>query len=282
MNSAQYPARWSDGHAFGLSDKGVVRRANEDNFLIDEALGLLVVADGMGGHADGALASAQAIEALREHLVGSANIIPGVGTAVSPHLDPDETWPSATMPALSTMFDAIDAANRRVYGLNAERGVEPGTGMGTTLVGLWHNPATGNVLCFHVGDSRLYRWRRGVLEQITHDHSAWQAAVDAGEVDNLPPRNMLMRAIGPHAQVTPDVRLLPTQGGDVFLLCSDGVHGVVPEQVIGDVMAQSSLGELDACCAALLQLAVDHGSADNATVILARRDLLADIPVIPV
>jgi protein phosphatase len=270
MNHATQAFGWPGGWACGLSDTGVVRLANEDNFLIDQETGLLIVADGMGGHANGARASAEAIDAVQQYLrSASEESVTGAAGRLG-DADPDATWPNATMPAVATLFHAIEAANQRVFGANIAQGFEEGTGMGTTLVGIWHSAASNVLLGFHVGDSRLYRLRAGSLAQLTRDHSLYQQAIDAGVTANLPRRNVLIRAIGPFAEVTPDVRKLSAEPGDLFMLCSDGVHGVVPDASIAAVLQQAVNGELAPACAALLQLAIDHGSNDNATVIISR------------
>ena len=123
---------------------------------------------------------------------------------------------------------------------------------------------------FHVGDSRLYRLRDGALTQLTRDHSFYQAALDAGAVDSLPKRNVLLQAIGPNPSVVPEVQPLEIHPGDTYVLCSDGIHGVLDDHSIAAAL-QEHLGEgPESACRALLHLAFANGSRDNATVVLAR------------
>jgi len=263
------------GWACGITDRGVVRSRNEDNYVIDEDLGLLVVADGMGGHAGGDVASAEALDALRVHL-RAAVMPPPATTAVDEeddeNKDSDRTHPDSALPALSTLYQAIETVNQHVFVINQHKGYQADGGMGTTLVGLWCLSDQGPLLAFHVGDSRLYRLRGGHLTQLTRDHSLYQAALDAGAVDNLPKRNILLQAIGPSAEIRPEVQSLDIQPGDRYLLCSDGVHGPLELHDIEEALRSSLVEGPNAACHALLRLAFSRGSTDNATVVLAGLD----------
>ena len=96
--------------------------------------------------------------------------------------------------------------------------------MGTTLTGLWQFQKNGPLLVFHVGDSRLYRYRAGEFHQLTRDQTLYQQALEEGLTDNLPPRNMLLQAMGPYETVKPEVKPQPVQAGDLYMLCTDGLH----------------------------------------------------------
>lgn len=256
------------GTAFGMTDVGLVRTSNEDNFLIDQTLGLVVVADGMGGHDDGEIASASAIIAVRDHL---RSVIAASNAAVPaplPGYDPDATWSDRTMPAVMTLFDAVELANARLHAKNLADRYNEGCGMGTTLTGFWQCLERGRLVVFHVGDSRLYRYRDGKLAMLTRDQTLYQQAIDAGQIDNLPAGNLLLQAIGPSAVVKPEIRSHRYQAGDLYLLCTDGLHGKVPHGAIEDIIKNTGANRLQQACADLIGLAKQHGSRDNITALL--------------
>lgn len=259
------------GLAFGLTDVGPVRATNEDNFLIDEALQLLMVADGMGGHAAGAVASAATLVAVREYLQRAAV---GATTFAVDHLtppallqrDPDSTQSDPNTDAVALLTQAVRFANTELHAQSlANRALR---GMGTTLTGLWRSPDDEAVLVFHVGDSRLYRYRAGALSQLTHDQTLYQQALDMGAIENLPARNFLLQAVGPAPDVTPEVRALRVLPGDVLMLCSDGLHGSVPHGDIEQTLADASAATLAQASARLIALAKEYGVRDNITVLL--------------
>jgi protein phosphatase len=256
------------GVAFGATDTGPVREGNEDNFLIDEALGLAMVADGMGGHAAGEVASAGALTELRAYLAQHAAALAAAPATAAPP-DPDVTWSDPAAGAVRLLHAAIAHTNAVLYAQNCARGRPDSGGMGTTLTGFWR-PAgsTGPLVSFHVGDSRLYRWRKGVLEQLTRDQTLYQQALEAGMVDRLPARNLLLQAVGPTAQVTPEVRSHRVKPGDVLMLCSDGLHGSVPHGDIDAVLAGAQGGNLDRVCGKLIEMAIRYGGRDNITALV--------------
>lgn len=261
--------RLAFGCAYGLTDVGLVRQSNEDNFLIEPGQRLVAVADGMGGHDGGEIAARLALESLRDALA-CADLRPACVVACAGNaLDPDATWQDEHMPAIIAVHDAVDAANARVYGANVQNGHLEGSGMGTTLTGFWQSQSGGPLLVFHVGDSRLYRYRAGELAVLTRDQTMYQQALEAGLADDLPPRNLLLQAIGPTPHVTPDVKVCDLQPGDLYLLCSDGLYGNTPHAAIQQAMANTHAQSLDTCCAELVELAKRHGSRDNITAVLA-------------
>lgn len=243
------PQHLALGVAFGLTDIGTVRTSNQDNFLVDPALGLVAVADGMGGHADGERASAEALGVLAEAL---------------------RTASVATAPArqVAALRDAVASANRHLYQANLAAGRDDGSGMGTTLTGLWQAAPGGPLCVFHVGDTRLYRYRGGQLAQLTHDQTLHQQALNAGYRHNLPPRNLLLQALGPAAEVTPELLVESAMPDDLYLLCSDGLHGVCADGQIAAVLGDVARAGLEACCARLIELAKHAGSRDNITALL--------------
>jgi protein phosphatase len=256
--------RLACGSAYGLTDVGLVRSTNEDNFLIDAGLGLVAVADGMGGHDGGEVAARLALDTLRAAL-GTVDL---QATAIGNAADPDATWQDAHMPAVVAVHDAIDRANARVHAANLLAGRVDGDGMGTTLTGFWHNAPGAPLAVFHVGDSRLYRLRGGELAVLTRDQTLYQQALEAGESGDLPPRNLLLQAIGPAPAVAPDVGTCAPQAGDLYLLCSDGLYGNAPHAAIARLLATADAQSLDRCCEALVELAKAHGSRDNITAVL--------------
>ena len=252
--------------AFGHSDTGPVRQHNEDHFLLDAGLELLAVADGMGGHEAGALASAIALETLRDCL---AHEIAQVSRVEN---DPDATCQAPSMQAVAVLYDAVEAVNAHLYAQNAARRMSDGSGMGTTLTGIWRPQAGGPLLAFHVGDSRLYRYRAGELEQLSRDQTWYQQALDAGHFDRLPARNVLLQAIGPSQHMEPEIRVQAVQPNDVLMLCSDGLHGSVPHHEIIHLLRHAGRHNLEATSQRLIRLAAEYGSRDNTTVVLVKYD----------
>lgn len=246
------PQQLALGVAFGLTDIGTVRTSNQDNFLVDIPLGLVAVADGMGGHADGERASAEALSVL----------------AAALHAAVQQEAPATPARQVAALRDAVGHANQQLYQANLAAGRDDGSGMGTTLTGLWQ-PTPGGPLCiFHVGDTRLYRYRGGQLVQLTHDQTLYQQAIDAGYEYNLPPRNLLLQALGPGAEIAPELLVESAEAGDLYLLCSDGLHGPCSDETIAAVLGQVASAGLEACCAQLIQMAKHDGSRDNITAVL--------------
>jgi serine/threonine protein phosphatase PrpC len=253
--------------AYGATDIGTVRSSNEDNFLLDATLGLAMVADGMGGHAAGEVASAGVLNALRDYLTEHGELDAAGGDILS--ADPDATWSDPAMRGVGLLHDAIEYANRSLYQRNVDNNCEDGGGMGTTLTGIWRPPGQAPFILFHVGDSRLYRQRDGMLEQLTRDQTMYQQAIDAGQFDNLPARNMLLQAMGPSPEVTPEVRSQVVQAGDLLMLCSDGLHGSVPHGEMEMAMSGATPDRLAEICAQLIERAKECGGRDNITILIA-------------
>jgi serine/threonine protein phosphatase PrpC len=256
------------GCAYGLTDVGLVRKSNEDNFIIDADIGLVAVADGMGGHEGGEIASYCVLDALRESILTSMRN-QAHGAAPAPDgQDPDATWQDQHMPAVMAVYEAVEFANAQVFAANVRNQSTEGGGMGTTLTGFWHSKAGAPLIVFHVGDSRLYRLRGAELSILTRDQTLYQQALEEGMSDNLPARNLLLQAIGPGETATPDVKLCVAEEGDLFMLCSDGLYGNTPHAAIANVLAKANANSLDQCCAELIGLAKTYGSRDNITAVL--------------
>jgi protein phosphatase len=225
------------------SDVGLLREGNEDSAYAGPRL--LAVADGMGGHAAGEIASAVAISALAG-------------------LDEDAT-PNDLLSVLAT---AVAAANQTLHDMvEADPAIG---GMGTTLTAmLWSGSRLA--LC-HIGDSRAYMLRDGALYQITHDHTLVQSLVDDGRISpdeaaTHPQRSLLLRALDGSSDVVPDLELREAQAGDRYLLCSDGLSGVVSEDTLH--MTLATVGDLDDAVLQLVELAIKGGGPDNITCIVA-------------
>ena len=261
--------RFSHCTACGLSDPGRVRPVNEDHFLIDPALGLIVIADGMGGHACGALASKTALQRIAAAVSVACAATPCTSGGRITAGDPDATVHDDALDAIRTLLDALDQANATLYALNTR---EPGAverGMGTTVTGLWQPPASDLLVAFQVGDSRLYRYRDGALLQLSRDQTLYQQALDLGTIDRLPPRNVLLQALGPLPSVAPAVETHLRAPGDRYLLCSDGLYGEVPHHEIEAVLAAIGVDTLEVGCQRLVELALDAGGKDNVTAVIA-------------
>jgi len=244
----------------GGTDVGRVRSQNEDSFQIDRDLGLILVADGMGGHIGGDIASRTAIEAVNDYILEYE----------PPEDEREPSDPHSIDSSKEIARTAVYRANQRIVGLNRERGLPEGRGMGTTIVGLWLPDGLSKGIVFHVGDSRLYRFRDGRLDQITRDHSLYQAWVDAGRSGDPPNRNIIMRALGIVEEIESDISVQRIQAGDIFLLCSDGLNGMVPDDTIIDILDEVPETGIDHAWRRLIQEANDHGGKDNVTVVLAR------------
>ncbi|KAA0684747.1 PP2C family protein-serine/threonine phosphatase [Azospirillum brasilense] len=253
--------------AAGQTDVGRVRSRNEDAFHLDPARGLAVICDGMGGHAGGDIASRTAVEVV-------AAVIAAQDRADEGRTPSQAEEEKAAADAASTVRSAVVAANRRINALNRQRGYAEGRGMGTTLVGLWRVPGTGRVIVFHAGDSRLYRLRDGELRLLTRDHSLYQVWLDNGRRGQAPHRNIIVRALGTGERVEPDIAVHDLQPDDLYLLCSDGLTGIVPEGVIQRILTQQPPLAGEDACARLIALANGAGGPDNITLILARFVLL--------
>lgn len=268
--------------AAGKSDVGCVRTLNEDSFRIDPEAGLLIVADGMGGHDAGEVASAEVVEAIREFLGGENGKNPA-RTITNPPMEDDtitmtlddliDSDEEATLddlpnPLIATVTAAIAHANTKVNAINRKKGYPDGMGMGSTLVGLWYTEIGEQPVVFNVGDSRLYLMSRGRLIQITQDHTLFEQWTKFGGKGDSPAKNILLQAMGPSRRVTPDVRFQYLGRGDLVLLCSDGLTGMIPDKNIEEILREAREDNLDELCQLLIDQAKSRGGKDNVTVIL--------------
>ena len=236
-----------------------MRAHNEDKLRAYPKLDLYIVADGMGGHNAGEIASALAGASV-ENYVRAARHQPA-----SPEATPD---PRPLSSAARCLVAAVRKANADVFEI-AKKHPEH-QGMGTTLVALHLARDVGEVNIAHVGDSRCYRVRNGQIEQMTRDHTlrndaiAWKPDITQAELAMLP-GNVISRAIGRRPQVEVDIRTEPAVPGDVYLLCSDGLSGMVDDATILRCVLQGA--DLQFACDDLVAGANQAGGEDNVTVI---------------
>ncbi len=240
---------------FALSDTGRMREYNEDCVRISPASGLAVLADGLGGHAAGEIASRIAVDSVCDFF------------AQRP-LPSGKITPDSNMQQL--LRQAIRHANTNILRTASER--PDCTGMGTTVVTTLFVDARMAVA--HVGDSRAYRLRRGMLAPLTRDHSLVQEYVEAGiisadEARHSPQRHIVTQALGLDDDVTPDVSLHSTRPGDIYLLCSDGLSDAVTDAAICQSLVANDT-DLKKTAEMLIHLANDAGGPDNISVILIR------------
>ncbi len=246
--------------AYGLTDIGRKRKGNEDAFRIDEEIGLYIVADGMGGHAAGEVASQEAVDTIY------GMVKRGMKELRELH-DPIED--SEARAVCRLLESAVQAATYMVYSM-AE--LDSGKhGMGTTISALF---ITGDyAVTAQVGDSRVYRMFRDQVEQLTEDHTLinWQlkqGIITPEQAEVSPNKNVITRAVGNRDYVEVDTRLLGLATGDKFLLCSDGLHGYLRDHDVAPIL---QLGG-DRAVKRFIDLANERGGKDNITAIVVEVD----------
>jgi serine/threonine protein phosphatase PrpC len=244
--------------AQALTDLGRKRPHNEDAFLADESLGLYVVCDGMGGHAAGEVAAALCINAVRE------GVIAGAADIEKLRVDPG---PRVREAACRVMERAIQRASKEIYQI-AQADAQK-RGMGTTCVALL--TAQSKAVIGHVGDSRIYLIRRGQVHRLTEDHTLVAAQIKAGlmtkeEAATSTFRNVITRAVGIQESVQVDTLVIDMMPGDRYLLCSDGLHGYLPDADIPKLMGDGQ--DLAGACKRFVDIANERGGKDNITVLL--------------
>ena len=258
------------------SDVGKVREVNEDSYCILEDTQSVFICDGMGGHVAGATASKLAIDTIRR--VNSLlshqtwdRIPTKPSRMLSKYLYQLNKNMEPSLPELAiNMINAIQMANLRIY--NATIMAPHLQGMGTTAVGI---SFIDNLYCVaHVGDSRAYRIRNHEISQQTSDHSWLNELIQSGriqpeEANDLPHKNVITRALGVDVKVRTDIRVEPVELDDIYLLCSDGLHDLLGDREIMNIINQSP-DQLDQGVQALIDEANDRGGKDNITVTLLK------------
>jgi serine/threonine protein phosphatase PrpC len=243
--------------SFGKTDTGKTRNNNEDSYLVDDGMGLYAVADGIGGHEGGEVASRMAIEGLsqivRERCSGAGNT-----TAHGVFAEDDPCGA-----ALSRAFTLANGAIRRAAEDNPAL-----LHMGTTMTALLFHEATAHLT--HVGDSRAYRLRAGILTQVTEDHTVIADQVRAGlltpgQAQKSPYRHVITRALGIDPELAVDNRTIEVRPDDTFLLCTDGLTEMVDDETILRIVKDASPQE---AAERLVREANDRGGVDNITVVV--------------
>jgi protein phosphatase len=238
---------------FSRSDQGRVREANEDCVYAGAREGLLIVADGMGGHAGGEVASAIAVRVIARSLQGAFG-------------------PEAGFAEAETRRRLCEACRRADEAIRERAAADPAlAGMGTTVVIALCRPRSFVVA--HAGDSRAYLLRRGRLHLLTEDHTLVQRLVEAGAIPESAARrhhlrNVITRCLGGQEYEDPDVAFWEWDPGEVLLLCSDGLTGMLEDQEIEAILLASR--DLEACGNELIRAANERGGTDNISVVLAR------------
>jgi len=244
----------------GETDIGKTHDHNEDTLYLPESIPLGIVADGMGGHASGEVASRVTVETMAKYFTESAL---GAATVWPLRLDPLQT-------NLNRMRNAINLANIRVRE-HAEKDIAC-KNMGTTVVSIYFED--NYAIIAHIGDSRIYRYRPGLLELLMEDHSFVN---DMARLKHITPEeaaasgtkiNVVSRVIGPNPDVFVDATIIYPRVGDVFLLCSDGLNDMISDARILEIM--SSENDLDEMAEKLVDAANEAGGEDNITALVAR------------
>ena len=254
---------------YGETNVGRERKNNEDAYRIAADAGVYLVCDGMGGHASGEIASQIAADVIVRFLAMD-------------RFRPDFRWPTESAFQQSEEGRALDAAvraaNREVFGQAQANPLHKG--MGTTIVGVYAGRQRLGLV--HVGDSRIYRFRDGELEQLTDDHSLLNyymntRPMSAQQIKTFAGKNVIVRAVGLRDNVEPDVQLQEYRNGDVYLLCSDGLNDMVDDEQVRGVLAEAST-DLAAAGALLIAKALEAGGKDNVTVLLLQVQETPDQP----
>lgn len=234
-----------------LTDVGLKRELNEDSLLVDESLGLFLVADGMGGHQGGEVASRMAVETVKE-VIDRAN-------------REKRRAPSPRM----LMAEAFSEASRRIFDKSAASGNDL-HGMGTTLVGMmrWKD----SIYIANVGDSRCYLYSNDSLWQLTEDHSLVNELIRAGQIaegeqEKFAAKNVITRSVGFEREAQPDIIEKPLVENEIFLLCSDGLSGLVTDSEIASLIARHR-DDLGTLVRNLIEKAKNAGGDDNVTVVM--------------
>lgn len=251
--------------AAGLSDVGLQREHNEDSYCVLSNHRLFVVADGMGGHRAGDIASRMATSEMTAYF-NAASIDD------QPALDTKDEAGEALAVDQQRLVSAVKLANQRIFQASTRnRSVQ---GMGTTIVGALFNRDDQEMHVVHVGDSRAYRVRAGDITQLTRDHSLLNdyllvmPNLSDAQKERLP-NNVITRALGMQEKVAVDLSVDAASAGDVYVLCSDGLNGMVSDERILDIVHRAG-ADVEAAAQGLVAEANQNGGEDNVTVVVIR------------
>ena len=249
----------------GLTDSGMVRDHNEDSFLVSQTESFVVVADGMGGHQSGEVASGMAIKEIKEYYEKTKDQTTPIEIPL---------WPVGRRKPQSReerrFISAIINANSVIHKASVEN--TKYNGMGTTCVGAYF--VEEGVIVAHVGDSRCYRFRKGVLEQITEDHSLANEYIRSNilkpeDLPRFPYKNVITRAVGLAETVEVETNFYKHEDGDIYLLCSDGLSDPVKPPEMTEILTKYG-DDLARACRELIIAANTNGGPDNVTALLAK------------
>ncbi len=247
---------------YAATDVGKVRDHNEDNFLVDKKLGLFIVADGMGGHAAGEVASAIAVRAVHEEIKREADLL-------QDYVAEAKGASKVTPKDIVALID--NAVQRACSKVHEEAALDPSKrGMGTTLSVLLVVGNQGFIA--HVGDSRIYLSRDGRIQQVTEDHTVYNELIKRGkltreQIEKVQQKNAITRAVGVYERVEVDTLVIELTAGDMLVLASDGLHGYLasPEELREPLSLEG-----DAIVRGLIELANDRGGKDNVTAVVVQ------------
>jgi len=248
--------------AAGRTNVGMKRQHNEDAHVMVAEENLYVVADGMGGHACGEVASEIAVNSIAEFFRLTSK-------------DEEQTWPFKEERGLryeeNRLVTSIKLANKRIY--ESAQADESKRGMGTTVVGVLFTNAGAYV--GHCGDSRAYRIRKGEIEMLTEDHSLLNDYLKAHkltpeEIEKFPHKNVIVRALGMKATVAVDVSRVEPEADDLYIICSDGLSGMITDPDMNTTVQAflndpARINDVDGMCEALINQANENGGNDNVT-----------------
>ena len=255
----------------GATDIGGRRQNNEDTFLIDHDLGLFLVADGVGGHMAGEIASAIAVASIREFILERVKNLPTANRntiADVPSL-PKNTHSIKLERDRELVRASLDHASNAIFVEGQRLLAAEGRAMSTTIVGMFLQDGNdGDTTIFNVGDSRLYVFRNRKLTQVSTDHSAFQEWLSQGRPGPEPSRNIILQALGQSSSVAPSVQSERLVSGDLVLMCTDGLTDYVDDEIITKHLECLDRNEPKMGCTNLINAAIAAGGADNITVVL--------------
>ncbi len=247
-------------YSIGKTDVGMKRQINQDSIVCSEGLDLFVVADGMGGHKAGEIASGIAIDSMVRFIKATKE-------------DKNITWPFPYDDKYSyegnRLAVSIKIANQLIF--HESQAEESFKGMGSTVAAILFSEATSHIA--HVGDSRVYRLRDGEIMQMTEDHSLLnlemkKRKMTEEEIQNFPYKNVITKALGSKKEVEVTIREEIVRPKDLFLICSDGLSGLVEDEEMRDIFLQSP-EDVESVAERLVDLANERGGIDNISVVLA-------------
>ncbi len=240
----------------GLTDIGRKRDNNEDIFYNDDHVGIYIVADGMGGHRAGEVASSTVVSSIKDYMEAF-------------HTSPvaQEASGSNMSPAATAVCHSIELANRVVYQLSQDQGTYKGMGSTAAVAYLYQD----TLVTANVGDSRIYLIRKETIEQLTHDHTLLAEQMRKNpdwdpNTASIPMKHILLRAVGIHETVETDVYEIQPLPGDLVLMCSDGLTDMLSDEEIHRVVLEG--GSLEEICSRLVDDANERGGSDNITVVI--------------